>query len=127
MALQSANGGDIIVAGSPNITIPNQRWNGNWRVRDAEVTQSDSNGCTLYQGVVQDNEWEVGLCRDDAAFPESLGLVAGTVLSALFFKLGAGSKADRLQNTLVTDVSPVNDNTNDVVKVTVRGKGGKLT
>jgi hypothetical protein len=35
--------------------------------------------------------------------------------------------ADKLVNTLVLETNPIVDNTNDVVRVTVRGKGGKVT
>lgn len=128
MSLQSAHGGSVQTGtGEAIIVIPVGRWNGNWRVRTAEVTQSDSGGSTLEFPVVQENEWEISLARDDAAFPEAVGLDGGTIVPLMWFKLGAGAKADRLVNTTVTEVAPVVDNTNDVVRVTVRGKGGKVT
>lgn len=127
MSLQSAHGGSVQVGTGPPVVVPVGRWSGNWRVRTAEVTQSDSGGCTLEFPVVQENEWEMTLARDDTAFPEAVGLDGGTIVAVLYFKLGAGAKADKLENTTVTEVSPVVDNTNDVVRVTVRGKGGKVT
>lgn len=124
MALRSGHGGSVKVDGTT--TVPTDRWSANWRVRDAEVTQSDSGGATLYQGVVQDNEWEWTAARDDTNYPEAVGFLAGDIRD-MRFKLGAGSLCDRLDNTLITEVAPVVDNKNDVVRVTVRGKGGALT
>lgn len=127
MTLKSAHGGNVQVGTGTPVVVPVGRWSGNWRVRDADVTQSDSGGATLYLAVVQDNEWEFTVARDDTTFPEAVGLAQGTVVSVLWFKLGAGTKADKLTNTLVCEVAVVTDNQNDVVRVTVRGKGGLLT
>jgi hypothetical protein len=128
MPLQSAHGGSVQVGtGMDLVVVPVGRWSGNWRVRSAEVTQSDSGGSTLEFPVVQENEWEFSVARDDAAFPEAIGLDGGTIVPLMWFKLGAGSMADKLVNTLVLETNPVVDNTNDVVRVTVRGKGGKVT
>lgn len=124
MALRSGNGGSVKVDGGS--AIATDRWNGNWRIRDAEVTQSDSGGGTLYMAVVEDNEWEWTAARDDVNYPEALGMAPGNIVS-MRFKLGAGSLCDRLDSTLITEVSPVVDNKGDVVRVTVRGKGGLLT
>jgi hypothetical protein len=125
MALRSAHGGAIKTGGA--VVVPTDRWSGTWRVRDAEVTQSDSGGCTLYFPVVQDNEWEWTAARDDVNYPEAVGMAGGTIISDIRFKLGAGAACDKLVNTTVTEVSPVCDNKGDVVRVTVRGKGGLLT
>jgi hypothetical protein len=127
MALQSAHGGHVEVGTGPPVVVPNQRWSANWRVRRSEVTQSDSGGSTLEFAVVQENMWEFSCARDDTNFPEAIGLASGTIVGTMWFKLGAGAKADKLVNTTVEEVSPVVDNTNDVVRVTVRGKGGKVT
>lgn len=125
MALRSGHGGATKVGGAT--VVSTDRWSGTWRVRDAEVTQSDSGGATLYQGVVEDNEWEWTAARDDTNYPEAVGMAGGTIITDIRFKLGAGTACDKLVNTLVTEVSPVCDNKGDVVRVTVRGKGGKLT
>ena len=128
MALQSAHGGSVQTGtGGAIVVVPVARWSANWRVRTAEVTQSDSGGCTLEFAVVQENEWEFSCARDDTNFPEAVGFTPGTIIAIAWFKLGAGAKADKLTNTTVTEVAPVVDNTNDVVRVTVRGKGGKVT
>jgi hypothetical protein len=127
MPLQSAHSGHVELGTGAPVIVPNQRWNGNWRVRLSEVTQSDSGGSTLEFPVVQENMWEFSAARDDANFPEAIGLTPGTIQAVMWFKLGAGNKADKLVNTTVEEVNPVVDNTNDVVRVTVRGKGGKVT
>lgn len=130
MSLRTAHGGYVKQPGYN--AFPVGSWTGNWRVRDAEVTQSDSGGCTLYFAVVQDNEWSFECPRDDTNYPEAVGWTPGTILATVYFKLGADlpnnpSKGDKLVNTLVTGVTPVCDNKGDVVKVTVHGKGGLLT
>ena len=128
MALKSAHGGHVEVGtGGGIVIVPNQRWSGNWRSVNADVTQSDSGGSTLKFPVLQDNSWEFSAARDDAAFPEAVGLAPGDIVDVMWFKLGAGAKADKLENTTVDEVSPVVDNTNDVVRVTVRGSGGLVT
>lgn len=127
MSLQSAHGGSVQLGTGAPVVVPVGRWSGNWRARLAEVTQSDSGGATLEFPVVQENMWEFSCARDDTNFPEALGLTPGAIMSTVWFKLGAGAKADKLVNTTVEEVSPVSDNTNDVVRVTVRGRGGKLT
>lgn len=124
MALQSGHGGYVKAA---TLVIPVATWQANWRVRDAEATQSDSGGCSLYLPVVQDNSWEFHVGRDDTLFPEAVGLTIGAVISTMYFKLGAGTKGDKLTTTLITEVSPVVDNLGDLVRVTVRGKGGYVT
>ncbi len=130
MALRSAHGGSVKQLGLS--AFPVGRWEANWRVRDAEATQSDSGGCTLYLAVVQDNAWSYEVGRDDTNFPEAVGWTPGTVIGTCYFKLGAdfvgnSSKGDRLTNTLVTAVSPVCDNLGDIVRVRVEGKGGLMT
>lgn len=124
MALRSANGGAIYLG--PLVEVSTQRWSGNWRVRDSDITQSDI-ACTLFMPVVQDNSWEWSAARDDVDYPEALGLAPGDIVAEIFFKLGAGTLADKLENTMVEEVSNVVDNANEVVRVTVRGKGGFLT
>jgi hypothetical protein len=122
--LRSGNGGSVGIGTGTVVVVPVGRWNGNWRSRDAEVTQSDSGGGTVYFHVVYDPEWEFTAARDDVLFPESLGFTEGSAIAVLWFKLGAGTKADKVVNTFVSEVNTVCDNAGDVVRVTVRGKGG---
>lgn len=127
MTLKSGHGGSVQVGTGTITTVPVGRWSGNWKIRDSDVTQSDGGGSTHYFAVVKDPEWEFSAARDDTNFPEAVGLEEGTTVAVLWFKLGAGDKADKLVGTLVTEVSPVCDNAGDVVRVTVRGKGGVIT
>lgn len=124
MALQSGHGGSVQMGTGSITVVPVGMWRGNWRVREADVTQSDGGGSTHYQSVVTDPEWEFSAARDDTLFPESLGLGEGTIVAVMWFKHGAGTKADKLTGTLVVEVNPDVDNKGDVVRVTVRGKGG---
>lgn len=125
MSLRSGNGGAIKVSGT--VVVPTDRWSASWTARLAEVTQSDSGGASLYFPVVQDNSWEWTAARDDTNYPEAVGLTPGAILSDIRFKLGAGAACDKLTNTTVESVDPVCDNKGDVIRVTVRGKGGALT
>lgn len=127
MTLRSGHGGSVQVGTGTPVVVPVGRWSANWRVRDADVTQSDGGGTTTYLAVVTDPEWEFTLARDDTAFPEAVGLQEGSTVGVLWFKLGAGTKADKLTNTLVCEVAPVCDNAGDALRVTVRGKGGTRT
>lgn len=133
MSLRSSHGGSVTLHNSGITVVPNERWSGNWRVREAEVTQSSSGGCTLFMPVCQDNEWEIDMPRDDTAYPEFVGLGAGQIVDAMYFKLGADiagpsvSKGDKLANSMVVEVNNVVDNKGDVVRVVLRGKGGLLT
>ncbi len=108
--------------------IPNMQWSVDGGSRLDEVTQSDSGGpttpCTLYGFVRQDNSWEIHVKRDDVAYPEAAGLTQGAILDAIYFKLGAGSKCDKLVNTTVENVKTVNDPVTKFVEVVVTGKGG---
>lgn len=126
MAIRTGHGGSVFNFDVP-ITIPTGRWSGNWRVRPAEVTQSNSGGGTRYKPVVQDPSWTCEFARDDDFFMEALGLTKGTEISALYFKLGAANQYDLLENTLVVEVSKVCDNAGDVVRISVSGQGGVVT
>jgi hypothetical protein len=109
------------------VVVPVGQWQGSWMSILAPVTQSDSGGSTLYRATVQENNWSFSVCRDDTSFPEALGFTSGTVLAALYFRHGGTTKADRLTNTTVEAVDPVYDASQDVERVTVRGKGGYQT
>lgn len=127
MALKSGHGGSVQVGTGTPVVVPVGRWEGNWRSRNTEVTQSDSGGCSLYFAVVQDNQYTFSVARDDTNYPEAVGFTIGTVIGTLWFKLGAGTKADKLTNSTVEEVNTITDNMGDVVRVNIRGHGGFLT
>jgi len=128
MALTSATGGSVYIGASSPTIVPNGSWNGNWRTILANVTQSDCGGATKYFPTNHDPSWTISLCRDDTAYPEAVGLTTGTVIAAIFFRLGSATKADKIVNTTVESVDPVVDTaTGEVVRVTITGKGGLVT
>ncbi len=130
MAFQSAAGGDVL-SGTytiPAFRVPVAVWSAAWRVKDTECNQADSGGGSLALPVIQDNSWEWRCARDDAQYPEAVGFEGGQLIPTMHFTLGGGSKADKLENTLVIEVAPVCDaESGEVVRVTVKGKGGTVT
>src|SRR5581483_4800306 len=127
MSLRSATGGHVYIGTSAPVIVPVGKWTGNWRTILANVTQSDCGGGTVYFPTNTDPSWSLSVARDDVLYPEILGLQTGTVIAALFFRLGAGTKADRVSNTTVESVDVENDpQTGEVVRVNVSGKGGTL-
>lgn len=126
MSIPSGNGGFIqLAAGTPNIQHVSM-WTGNWANRLAEVSNSGFAG-SQYAPTLPDPSWSISLPRDDAAFPEALGLVAGAFLANVYFKLGADSKFDRVQATTVEAVQKECNSAGDVVRITITGKGGIAT
>jgi hypothetical protein len=124
--INTGNGGYVIIAGSPNVTAHNGMWTLNKMNRLGEVTNSAYGG-SQYAPCLQDPSWTIEIPRDDTLFPEALGLIQGTFITTLWFKLGSVNKADRLDATTVESVNEVCDNKGDVIRVTVTGKGGMVT
>ncbi len=130
MAFSSAAAGNLMIPGSPVVTIPNARWSASWRAMTPNVTQSSGlvAGATLYQGTIQDNTWEWRCARDDTNYPEAVGFVPGVTIAELHFKLGSTSKTDKIVYTTVESVDPECDSeSGEVIRVTIRGKGGLVT
>lgn len=126
MAFKTATGGNVML--SVSVVVPVGRWTGNWTTALSNVTQSDGNGGTSYFPTNMDPTWSFDAARDDTNYPEAIGLTSGTVVSTLYFRLGAETKADKVVNTTVESVTPVCDpSSNEVVRVTVSGKGGLVT
>lgn len=123
--IQTANGGYVSLAGTPNVTAHNSMWTLNDMNRLAEVTNSAYGG-SQFAPTLQDPSWTIEIPRDDTLFPEALGFVSGTFITSLWFKLGAENKTHRVNATTVETVTTVNDNKGDVIRVTVTGKGGTV-
>lgn len=100
-------------------------WRGSWVFRDTETTTSGQTA-TRYSGVIQDNSWTIEMPRDSVNFPTFVGLTNGTTLAQLVFKHGTDTKCDILTNTLITSTEKTCNPSNDVVRITISGKGGSL-
>ena len=105
MALRSSHGGSVKLNG---VVIPHEQSVVDNGSRLDDITQTDSGGannpCTIYGFVREDNTAEIRVKRDDAAYFEVLGLAVGTIVTVIYFKLGAGNLADALYNSTVERV-----------------------
>lgn len=124
MAFLSGNGGEVIVGA---VTLHVAKWEGNFGARLVENTNSNTSGATSYDKVVDDASWTIEIPLDDTNLPDTdAGLTGGTKVTIKFY-LGAGAKFYQLTNTTVEEIRPSNDNAQDIVRVTVTGKGGAIT
>ena len=89
-----------------------------------DVTTSGTRG-TRYVPVITDCSWQIAIPHDDPFFVEALGLYTGAIIPLMHFR-HTQTMGDRLEFTTVETVSKVSDG-KDVVRVTVKGKGGALT
>ena len=103
----------------------NSKWQGNWTVRLAEVTNSAPGG-SRYAPVCEDHSWSLEVPRTDTAYPELLGLRAGNILAEVVFKHGADTKCDILRYTTIESDPVTDDQGTDVVRIMISGKGGDL-
>ena len=121
---RSGNGGSISV-GATSLDIAT--WTLNTGGRLTENTHSGTSGASNYELVVVDASWTVEVPLDETALPDTdLGLTAGAKVT-ITFKIGAGAKTYVLTNTTVEGVEATNNNSTDIVRVRVTGKGGAVT
>ena len=124
MAFVSGNGGSISVGATALVV---GEWGGNFGARLVENTHSATGGSTNYEKVVDDPSWYADIPWDETALPDTdLGLTGGAKVTVTF-KLGAGVKTYVLTNTTVENVEPKVNNSNDIVRMRVTGKGGAIT
>jgi hypothetical protein len=60
-------------------------------------------------------------------YPLSLGLASGFALTKIYGAFGSSGVGERVSLTTIESIDFVNDNTNDAVRVVIRGRGGYLT
>lgn len=124
IAFWSGNGGAILV-GATELNIA--KWTLNRTARLVENTHSGTGGNSNYNVVVYDHSGTVEVPWDDAALPDTdVALVPGTQV-AITFQHGNSGKTAVLTNTMVETLTTNNDNSQDIVRVTVTFKGGAYT
>lgn len=106
------------------LVIPVTNWSGEWNAVLGDVTTSGTRG-TRYVPVITDCSWQISIPHDDPFFVEALGLGTGSIIAVMFFR-HTQLRGDKLEFTTVETVSKVSD-AKDVVRITVKGKGGALT
>lgn len=124
MSVLSAHGGAVtITATTVPVTMNNARWSGPGAARLAEITTSATTG-SQYLGIIDDPAWELDAPLDATQLPETAGWVRGLGLTKIFLARGASGLGTRINLTTIEEIQFVNDNTNDAVRVTIRGRGG---
>lgn len=94
--------------------------------RLAETTHS-GNTATSFQEVIPHYEWEAEGVWDDANLVDTdLGMEEGDV-ETLKFNDGSSTKFVTLTGTTIESIEEVEDVVNDVIRWTMRGKGGTIT
>src|SRR5437016_3676642 len=124
----SGNGGYITVtvpSGAP-VRLDIKKWTLKKTSKNVENTHSGTPS-TNFEHVVPHYEWDVEVPIDITNFPDAATLLREGTKATITFYLGTSGKFDVLSNTLVQDLSDVDDNSEDILRTTVTGKGGTLT
>ncbi len=123
MAVINAHFGAFIFSGAT--TLNNARWSIGGGSRLADITTSATTG-SQYLGIINDPSWEVDAPLDSTQIPATLGLTSGQALTKVYGAWGASGTGDRVSLTTIESIDFVNDNTNDAVRVVIRGRGGYI-
>lgn len=127
MAVLNAHFGPFVfTATTIAVTMNNSRWSISGGSRLADITTSATTG-SQYLGIINDPSWEVDAPLDSAQLPfAGLGLTSGQSLAKVWGGWGSSGAGDRVNLTTIESVDFTNDNTNDAVRVVIRGRGGFL-
>lgn len=121
---RSGNGGTIAIGGT---TLHVKTWSGKIGIRDVENTHSGTSGSSNYEKVVIDASFTAEGPWDEDNQPDTdAGFMPGNKITATL-KVGAGAKTVVLTNCLVVDLELIVDNTSDIVRYRLMGKGGEIT
>lgn len=97
--------------------------------KNARLVENTHSGVssTNYDKVVPDHSWTVDVPWDDTNLPDTdVGLVEGDKVTIVFAK-GASGKTATLTGTTVETLEDVMDNSGDIIRTTISGRGGALT
>ncbi len=127
MAILNAHFGPFVfTATTVAATFNNARWSIGGGSRLADITTSATTG-SQYLGIINDPSWEVDAPLETTQYPISLGLASGFALTKIYGAFGASGVGERVSLTTIESIDFVNDNTNDAVRVVIRGRGGYIT
>ena len=118
----SGNGGYTTV-GATRLDVA--KWTVNSNARLTENTNSGTAGSTRYDLVAYDNSSSIEIPWDSDNLPSTL-LPRGSKVTLTFYH-GGSTKTSVLTNTTVENVTTVDDNAQDIVRVSVTTKGGVYT
>lgn len=100
------------------------------RVRkNARLTENTHSGVSSsnYDKVVPDHSWEADVPWDDTNLPDTdVGLTEGSKVT-ITFAMGDSGKTEVLTNTTVESLEDTLDNSGDIIRTRITGKGGALT
>lgn len=126
MAKVGGHGGFWVKQGTPNVTVHNAEYEVDHEAMIDDVTDSGSGGVAEGLPIITKvNSLTFTVAQDDAAWPETLGLVPGAVLS-FWLKRGATSTYDKVDNTIVRNVRSINPQ-NGARRLQVTCEYGALT
>jgi hypothetical protein len=128
LAILNAHFGPFVfTATTTAATFNNARWSIGGGSRLADITTSATTG-SQYLGIINDPSWEVDAPLDSTQYPGANALVSsGLALTKIYGAFGSSGTGERVSLTTVESIDFVNDNTNDAVRVVIRGRGGYLT
>ncbi len=128
MAVLNAHFGTFVfTATTVAVSFNNARWSIGGGSRLADITTSATTG-SQYLGVINDPSWEVDAPLETTQYPGAgVGITSGLALTKIYGAFGSSGTGDRVSLTTIESIDFVNDNTNDAVRVMIRGRGGYLT
>jgi hypothetical protein len=126
MAVYNAHFGPFVfTATTVALTFNNARWSHGGGSRLADITTSATTG-SQYLGIINDPSWEVDAPLESTQTPVGLGLTSGQALVKIWGGWGSSGSGVRASLTTIESIDFVNDNTNDAVRVVIRGRGGYI-
>jgi len=125
MATFRSGNGSYVEVGAVRLDIATGTINTGARL--VENTHSGTAGASNYEKVVDDASWTIEVPWDEANQPDTdAGLLPGSKVTLKQFH-GAGAKFITLTNTTVESFETVLNNSTDIIRCRIAGKGGSIT
>lgn len=126
MAKVSGHGGYWIIDGTPDVTVHNAEYELDHDATIDDTTDSGSGGVAEGLPIITKvNSLTMQVAQDDAAWPETVGLEPGEILT-IWLKRGATATYDKVTNTIVRNVRSINPQ-NGARRLQVTCEFGTLT
>ncbi len=126
MALISSNGGTVTLDAVSNVTWHVTSWQLSHGTRLADVSTSAQSYAVFLGCLSEVSSWSFELPVDTANTPHAGGLTPNAVVD-LYFRVGSTNTYYKVVSTTVESIDPVNDNTGQPYRESVRGRGGQCT